>query len=110
MKTKTVKIKDIESKDLRKMLKTEKHHKHEIVKDRNGVLRWKEVDGVNKLVDKIGLNELVMLLHTLGYNQNSEMYRKLYRSMGYSLFGYWEVFYWEVNNPIAHKYKPGRDC
>ena len=26
--------------------------------------------------------------------------------MGYSLGGYWEVFYWEVNNELAHKYKP----
>jgi hypothetical protein len=30
----------------------------------------------------------------------------MYRDMGYSLFGYWEMFYWEINNNIAHEYKP----
>ena len=37
---------------------------------------------------------------------NSEMWRKLYRDLGYSLFGYWEIFYWEANNEKAAEYKP----
>jgi hypothetical protein len=41
----------------------------------------------------------------MGYDKNSEVYRKLYRDIGYSLEGYWEIFYWEVNNPIASEYK-----
>ena len=97
-------------KTYRDMLKTEKHHKHEIVKE-NGVLRWKQNPQVNKIIDeKIDLNELWKLFYFLGYGKNSEVVRKLYRDMGYSLFGYWEVFYWEANNDIADEYVPNSDC
>lgn len=83
-------------KTYRDMLKTEKHHKHEIVDD-NGTYRWKENADVRKIIDeKIDLNELWRLFYSLGYNKNSEVVRKLYRDMGYSLFGYWEVFYWDA--------------
>jgi hypothetical protein len=41
-----------------------------------------------------------------GLDKNSDEYRKVYRDIGYSLDGYWEIFYWEVNNPIASKYLP----
>jgi len=30
--------------------------------------------------------------------------------MGYSLFGYWEVFYWDANNDIADEYEPNPLC
>lgn len=33
--------------------------------------------------------------------KNSEVYRKLYRDMGYSLYGYWEI-----NNEDAGEYIP----
>jgi hypothetical protein len=92
--------------EFRKMLKTERHHKHEIIRDSDGVLRWKENPHVRKLLENISLNDLCPLLYHLGHGKNSETYRKLYREMGYSLGGYWEVFYWEVNNELAHKYKP----
>jgi hypothetical protein len=36
--------------------------------------------------------------------KNDPLIRELYRRLGYSLFGYWEVFYWEVNNDNADKY------
>ena len=52
------------------------------------------------------INDLIPLLDSLGYDKNSEVYRKLYRDMGYSLFGYWEVFYWVANNSEADKYVP----
>ncbi len=61
---------------------------------------------VDNLIDVMNLNHIVMLLIYLGYNKNSEIYRKLYRDMGYSLYGYWEIFYWEVNNPDYAEYKP----
>jgi len=99
----TVRRQDITNKDYREILDKETHD-HEIVK-RDGVIRWKKNEKVDALVDKIGLNDLIMLLHCLGYGKNSEIYRQLYRDMGYSLSGYWEIFYWEVNNPDAEKYK-----
>ena len=88
------------------MLKTEQHHGHEIVVI-DGVLRWKENPLISHLVDNtLNLNDLLRLLNTMGYDKNSEVYRKLYRNMGYSLSGYWEIFYWELNNPDCHLYQP----
>ncbi len=92
------------------LLKKETHHNHEIIKD-GDVFRWRQNPDVRFLVDeKISLNDLIPLLHCLGYDKNSEVYRQLYRDMGYSIFGYWEVFYWEVNNPKADEYVPNKDC
>ena len=92
-------------KDYTEMMKTESHHNHSIIV-KNGVYRWEENSYINSLVDDIGLNELIMLLQLLDYNKNSEIYRKLYRCMGYSLSGYWDVFYWDVNNDLESEYKP----
>ena len=92
------------------VLKKESHHNHELIMD-EGVCRWRQNPDVRFLVDeKISLNDLIPLLHCLGYDKNSEVYRKLYRDLGYSLYGYWEVFYWEVNNPKASEYIPNKDC
>lgn len=86
------------------ILEKEDHCGHNIV-IHDGKYYWKENEEVRKLVDeKISVNDLIQLLIRSGYDKNSEVYRKLYRDMGYSLSGYWEVFYWEVNNPEAHKY------
>lgn len=102
-----IKRSQITDRDFKKMLKTERHHKHPIIKGADGRPRWKENPAVNKILDEsISLNDLIPLLHHLGYDKNSEVYRQLYRDMGYSLFGYWEVFYWEVNNPDADAYQP----
>ena len=115
---KTVNRKDIKEPAYRKIFDVETHHNHEIIEDKQGTLRWKENPDVNtilsferagsttKNMDKINLNSLIMLFRCLGYDKNSEVYRKLYRDMGYSLFGYWEVFYWEVNNEDADDYSP----
>lgn len=90
-----------------KMLETEIHHGHEIVLDDQSMkLYWNGDFEVSKASAKINLNDLWELLESLGHNRNSEFLRDLYRKKGYSLFGYWEIFYWEVNNPIAHEYKP----
>jgi len=82
----------------------ESHHDHKIV-EINGVLRWEENETVNHLLENISLNDLLPLLCVIGYGKNSEVYRKLYRSMGYSLLGYWEVFHWIVNNVDCDDYK-----
>lgn len=105
--------KDIKEKSYRLVLDTETHHDHVIETDVNGVYRWKADERVRELTmnsQKINFNELIYLFHSLGYDKNSEPYRQLYRDMGYSLYGYWEIFYWEVNNPDAKKYKPNKSA
>ncbi len=91
----------------RKMLKTEKHHKHQIIKDARGNYRWKPNPAVEKLfAKKLDIGVVIELFDHLGCNRNSEIVRKMYRDKGYSLFGYWEIFYWEMNNDIADEYVP----
>lgn len=97
---------DITDEYYREILDKETHHDHAIITDAQGTLRWKENPNVNLLVKKVNLNHLIFLLIELGYDKNSEVYRKLYRDMGYSLSGYWEVFYWDANNDAADKYRP----
>lgn len=87
------------------IINTECHHDHVIIRDNNGVLRWKENKIIREFLDNCGgLNNVIPLLNNLGYDKNSEIYRKLYRDLGYSLFGYWEVFYWELNNEDFQEY------
>jgi hypothetical protein len=90
---------------VKRILETETHHKHEIYTDESGKLRWRENTDVVKRLKKLSLNDLIPLFIALGYDKNSEPYRQLYRDMGYSLFGYWEVFYWSVNKPETEEYK-----
>jgi hypothetical protein len=89
------------------ILEKESHHDHLIVSVDN-VLRWEENPGIRKMYDsqRINLNDITLMFHCLGYDKNSEVYRKLYRDLGYSLVGYWEIFYWEANNDKADEYEP----
>lgn len=95
---------DITEPDYLLILEKEAHHDHEMIMDEHGTLRWKKDKDVVDLLERIDLNYLCPLLMALGYGKNSEAYRKLYRCMGYSLYGYWEIFYWEINNPEAEQY------
>jgi hypothetical protein len=93
--------------DYKLIFETESHHEHEVIEDEHGTVRWKGDKVVRALLEnQINLNELWMLFRSMGLTKNSEEVRKLYRNMGYSLSGYWEIFYWEVNNEDAKKYKP----
>jgi hypothetical protein len=94
--------------DYKSILDKEWHHDHEIIKDEHGTLRWKENPKVREIIDKGILNDLWYLFHTMGLTKNSEEVRKLYRDMGYSLSGYWEIFFWEVNNEDAPLYRKGK--
>jgi len=95
------------SKDYREMLKKEKHHKHEIIEDEHGTYRWKANPTVRDLIGgKLNLNDIWILFNAMGYTKNSEVMRQMYRDMGYSLSGYWEIFYWEMNNENADEYVP----
>ena len=80
------------------ILDAETHHNHKIIMDEGGIIRWKEKPVVREMVDAIGLNEIIVRLNINGFDKNSEIYRKIYRGLGYSLYGYWEIFYWEANN------------
>jgi hypothetical protein len=91
--------------DFEEMMEKESHHSHEIIEDDNGIYRWKADPQVNSLIDELNLNSLWILFSKMGMNKNSEEIRKMYRDMGYSISGYWEIFYWEVNNPIVGEYR-----
>ena len=95
---------------MRNMLLLEAHHDHVIIRDGRGTLRWRKKESVSELISpsRLNLNDLYVLLHSLGYGKNSEIFRHMYRCMGYSLYGYWEIFHWEVNNDIAHEYVPNK--
>ncbi len=101
---KEIKREDITNETYREILDCETHHNHPIIEDEGGTYRWKKNPRVRELVDKCGLNELVELLFLMGYDKNSEVFRKMYRDMGYSLYGYWEIFYWEMNNEKVSEY------
>jgi hypothetical protein len=90
--------------DYADMMKAESHHSHEIIQDEQGVLRWKEGPFIRQLTEDCSLNCIIAGFYENGKNKNTESYRELYRKMGYSLSGYWEVFYWDVNNEIASEY------
>ncbi len=101
---KVINREDITDDTYREILDVETHHDHEIVIGECGNYRWKKHPEVRKMVDDIGLNELWNLFTSLGYGKNSEIFRKMYRDMGVSLFGYWEIFYWEMNKEKSQEY------
>jgi len=94
--------------DYAMMLRVESHHEHVLILDDHGTLRWEKDKEVRALADEIGLNDLIKSFYHLGWDKNSEQYRHLYRCLGYSLSGYWEVFYWDMNHEDADEYIPKR--
>lgn len=83
---------------------------HPIAKDPHGTLRWVPDPVINMLFDMnvepsgprvLDLNNLFFA----GANKNDPVVRKFYKMMGYSLYGYWEVMIWDVNNPQTHEYQ-----
>jgi hypothetical protein len=93
---------DIE--DYAEIFNKESHHEHRVIEDEHGTLRWEADPTVTKTLEKINLNDLWLLFMKMGLTKNSEPVRKLYRDMGYSLSGYWEIFYWDLNNEEAEDY------
>lgn len=89
--------------EYKRILRNEPHHKHEIIIDDMGTIRWKENKSVRKYVKD--LNDVIAMFHCLGITKNHEVYRALYRNLGYSLSGYHEIFYWDMNNPDCDDYK-----
>ena len=94
---------------------------HDVYMD-GDVMRWVEspsIDFLRFLNNDYGMaidpNRVFDLNHfwnrcrERGITKNDSRVRQLYRDMGYSVFGYWEVFFWEVNNDIAHEWKGERN-
>lgn len=92
-------------------------HSHELVKDSHGTLRWKADPLIDEMFSRrwFNLNDIMLSQYKPinGANpkippnpivKNDPLARELYRRMGISLFGYWEVFYWDVNNPNAEEF------
>lgn len=102
---KIVDRKDITEEMYVEILKREPHD-HPIVQDENGILWWLENRSIRDLFDLeiLDLNEVVIGLYDKGLGKNSEEFRQLYRDLGYSLYGYWEVFYWDMNNEETDEY------
>jgi len=91
------------------MLKTEQHHDHPITVCENGYYSWKETTTHKLLSDHYDLNDVVCDFISEGLTKNSEEWREFYRDMGYSLYGYWEIFYWEINNEDTDNYQPPKE-
>ncbi len=77
---------------------------HELYISEHGTLRW-VADPIKEqeIMDELGASDLNDLFCN-GADKNDPRIRELYKHMGYSLYGFWEVFYWEVNNPLAYQY------
>ena len=86
---------DINDPLYREILEKETHHNHVIIEDEHGIIRWEPNLDVMQFYQNISLDDLCPLLHCMGYGKNSEVYRKLYRDIGYSLSRYHEMFYEE---------------
>lgn len=76
----------------------ESHHSHNIIL-KDGIYKWEQTN-----FDYGDLNRVMYNFYNNGLTKNSEEVRAFYRSIGYSLFGYWELVYWDVNNPIVMDY------
>lgn len=68
----------------------------------DGHLRWREDKRFSS--EHTDLNTIVMNFLERGVTKNDEEWRDTYRKIGYSLSGYWEVFYWNANNEDAETY------
>jgi len=91
------------SDEYQKVLSREKHL-HPLIVDKYGTLRWvANEDREHELMREFEARDLNDLF-LKGASKNDPKVRELYRHMGVSLFMYWEVFYWKVNNEDADDY------
>ncbi len=82
----------------------EAHHDHKIIYDK----KLKKFVWETTYVGKYDLNKIMADFSKRGLTKNSEEVRALLRSIGYSLYGYWEIVYWEVNNSDVKSYIPNK--
>jgi hypothetical protein len=89
------------SDEYKKLLIREKHHNHKIVMIK-GEFKWKK----NENLKSIDTNEIIRLFNQLGYDEKSEVYKKFYRDLGYSLDDYWKIFYFDLYKENIEENKP----
>jgi len=74
--------------------------------DNANVLRWvPNPERVEEIMNEFGAKDLNDLFGRCNADKNDPKIRELYKAMGYSLSGFWEIFYWEVNNEDAWAYQ-----
>lgn len=79
---------------------------HPLHIDEHGTLRWfPDPDREQEIMKQFGASDLNDLFGRCRADKNTDIIHELYKCMGYSLFGFWEVFYWEANNENANEYK-----
>lgn len=94
------------------VMRGEAYHDHIIVEGEHGTWRWKAYPEREKeIMDALGANDLNEVFGECQADgkhsgKNDQLIRELYRCMGYSLSGYWEIFYWIENNEDAYKWDP----
>ena len=85
-------------------------HEVEMVDD---VLRWKPDPLVRWMVDQMDLNDFwhprkrPAMHDRPPISKNDPRVREMYRKMGYSISGYWEIFFWDMNNELAEIWEGG---
>ncbi|MBD0788135.1 hypothetical protein HUO09_17410 [Vibrio sp. Y2-5] len=79
--------------DYSNLLLREAGNSHPIILAENGGYFWKENPSVANLISQVGLNNVCHLLLTMGFDQNSDVYKQLYRNLGVSLSRYESVIY-----------------
>lgn len=84
-----------------KMVKRDEAQRHPIHIDKHGTLRWVMDPMIGKMWDLGGIDLNKLMANS---DKNDPLIRDLFRQMGYSLHGYWEIFHWDVNNPKANEY------
>ena len=86
------------------VLEQEIYHGHRIIRDNHGTMRWEQFpDREKEIMSIFGASDLNDLF-SRGATKNNPLIRELYRCIGYSLSGYWEIFYWEWNNNSADEW------
>jgi hypothetical protein len=94
------------------IFKTEPHVRHRVVRyaDSNH-LYWEKHPPVILLMQAeggISFEEMLDAMIKQGHNKNSEIYRKLYRDAGCSLYDYYETFYIPNDSYYPSEYVPGK--
>jgi len=93
------------SSEYKQVLKRE-HYGHELYVDKHNTIRWvKNPEKEKEIMEEFGASDLNDLFGRCRADKNDPRIRELYKHKGYSLFGFWEIFYWRVNNPCACEYK-----
>lgn len=77
---------------------------HGLYVDEHDTIRWVENPlREQEIMDEFSASDLNDL-YIKGAEKNDPLVRELYKNIGYSLFGFWEIFYWRLNNSKAHLY------